>query len=384
MRRVSLLVVLVVCIAGSIASAAAPPTVYAIKILSGAGAAGNSIDDFGLVAGSYTLASGAVHASVWAFGRQLDLHTLGSDAGLGSTVLWPVKNHLGLVSGISQTDRLDPNKELWSCGYFLANPDFHTCLGFLWDPASERMRALPTLGGNNGFATGTNDFSQTVGWAENTVHDSSCVSPQVLQFRPVVWGPERDQIRALPLIAGDSAGAATAINDRGQIVGISGACGIAVGSVTARHAVLWENGRAEVLVNPNGAPYWNTPMMISERGDIVGFAGVPGDAAGALTPAFLWTREDGWQFLPMLSGDIASAATSINSRRQIVGYSNNSAGELHPWIWEHGKLTNLNQLIAPGSGLSAAITLALDINERGEITGTTASGQAFIAIPISN
>jgi hypothetical protein len=34
---------------------------------------------------------------------------------------------------------------------------------------------------------------------------------------------------ALPLIAGDSSGATTAINDRGQAVGISGSCDQAVG-----------------------------------------------------------------------------------------------------------------------------------------------------------
>ncbi|PYJ70639.1 MAG: hypothetical protein DME75_08930 [Verrucomicrobia bacterium] len=55
-------------------------------------------------------------------------------------------------------------------------------------------------------------------------------------------GPPADQIHDLPLIPGDTSGAATAINDNGQIVGISGICDQAVGRHTARHAVLWENG----------------------------------------------------------------------------------------------------------------------------------------------
>ncbi len=45
------------------------------------------------------------------------------------------------------------------------------------------MRPLPTLGGTHSFATGTNNRRQTVGWAETTVRDRSCVPPQVLQFR---------------------------------------------------------------------------------------------------------------------------------------------------------------------------------------------------------
>ena len=363
---------------------ATTPTKYKVTILSSDDASGNSIDDFGVVAGSYTLASKAVHASVWAFGRQIDLGTLGKDPDLSSLVQWPVKNYRGLVSGISLTDDIDPNKEGWSCAFFLPNPSSHVCLGFVWNPEKHTMRALPTLGGTNGFATGTNDFGHTVGWAENTVHDPSCVFPQVLQFRPVIWGRDRDDVHELPLIAGDSSGAATAINDQGQVVGISGACGIAVGGVSAAHAVLWENGVATELVNPNHARYWNTPMMINRQGDVVGFAGVPNDPQGNFTPPFSWTRETGWTFLPLLAGDIAGVATSINARRQIVGYSNDTNSNFHPWLWQHGKLYNLNELVLPGSGLTGPIQLAFDINDRGEITGTSATGQAFIAVPVGS
>jgi uncharacterized membrane protein len=88
----------------------------------------------------------------------------------------------------------------------------------LGTPPNEGLPNFPD--GNNGFATGANNLRQVVGWAENDVHDSTCVSPQVLQFRPAMWtlGPP-DQIHDLPLIPGDTSGAATAINDNGQIVG---------------------------------------------------------------------------------------------------------------------------------------------------------------------
>ena len=107
------------------------------------------------------------------------------------------------------------------------------------------MRGLPPFpGGNNGFATGANNLGQVVGWAENGVHDPNCcLHPSTCSFVQPVWtlGPP-DQIQDLPLIPGDSSGAATAINDNGQIVGISGICDQAVGRHTAKHAVLWENG----------------------------------------------------------------------------------------------------------------------------------------------
>ena len=386
MRPASSVFLAAVCCAAAVhvaAAGSAPRVTYRVTILNSAGAQGNSINDLGLISGSYTLSSGALHASLWAFGRQIDLGTLGTGASLSSRVQWPVKNVIGLVSGISLTDALDPNQEGWSCGFFLPNPSFNVCLGFVWDPLTG-MRPLPTLGGTNGFATGTNNLGQTVGWAENNVHDSSCVFPQVLQFKPVVWGPGREQISALPLVQSDTSGAATAINDRGQIVGISGICGFAVGGPTAAHAVIWDNGVPTMIANPNGAMYWNTPMMIDARGDVVGFMGYPGDVAGNFTPPFMWTRENGVIFLPLLSGDIAGAATSINAQRQVVGYSNDASNppNFHPWIWQNGQLTNFNALIEPNPGLTGPIALLFDINDRGEITGSTTTGQAIVATPI--
>jgi probable HAF family extracellular repeat protein len=370
--------------AGVAVATAAPQTLYRVTVLSSAGAQGNSVNDLGLISGSYTLASGALHASIWAFGRQVDLGTLGTGAALSSRVQWPVKNVIGLISGISLTDALDPNKEGWSCGFFLPNANFNVCLGFVWDPLTG-MRPLPTLGGTNGFATGTNNLGQTVGWAETRVHDSTCILPQVLQFLPVIWGPGREQISPLTLIEGDTSGAATAVNDRGQIVGISGQCGFAVGGPTGLHAVIWDNGVPTVIVNPNGAPYWNTPMMINEAGDVVGFMGFPGDVAGNFTPPFMWTRAGGVVFIPLLSGDIAGAATSINAQRQVVGYSNdaNNPPDFHPWIWQNGKLANLNDLIEPNAALTGPIQLLFDINDRGEITGSTSTGQAIVATPLA-
>lgn len=94
------------------------------------------------------------------------------------------------------------------------------------------------------------------------MRDATCVPPQVLQFRPVVWGPGPHQLRELPPLPGDTSGAATAINDRGLVVGISGICDQAVGRYTARHAVLWGNGHATDLGNLGGDS-WNTPMAIN-------------------------------------------------------------------------------------------------------------------------
>jgi probable HAF family extracellular repeat protein len=344
---------------------------------------GNSINDQGWVAGYSNLSGNqARHASLWLHGTLTDLGTLG---GPNSSVAWPVKNELGVIAGIAQTAAPDPLGENWSCAAFFpgATATGHICLGFVWKQGV--MQALPTLGGNNGFATGANNQGQVVGWAENTVHDPTCVPPQVLQFRPVVWEPDEGEIRPLPLLAGDTSGAATALNDRGQVVGISGICDQAVGRFTAAHAVLWEDGRVTDLGNLNGSS-WNTPMAINQRGDVVGFASLPGsDPDNPQLHAFLWTRRDGIKDLGALPGDVYSEAHGINERRQVVGVSCDANGNCRAFLWQDGVMTDLNALVAPG--YADLLTTAQDIDDRGEITGRafdpkTGARPAFLATPL--
>ncbi|HEY0555537.1 MAG TPA: hypothetical protein VGG20_14860 [Thermoanaerobaculia bacterium] len=354
-----------------------------LPTLGGTIARGNSVNDRGWIAGYSTLAGGqSRHAALWLRGSITDLGTLG---GPNSSVTWPVKNNLGLIAGISQTATPDPLGEAWSCSAFFTGsaPTGFTCLGFVWEGGV--MRALPTLGGNNGFATGANDLGQVVGWAENTVHDPTCAPPQVLQFRPVVWGPGRHQIRELPPLPGDGSGAATAINDRGQVVGISGSCDQAVGRLTAAHAVLWENGHATDLGSLGGHS-WNTPMAINQRGDVVGFASLPGDDPdNPDLRAFLWTRQGGIQNLGTLPGDAYSEAFGINEWRQVVGLSCDAANNCRAVLWQNGVIQDLNALVAPG--YAGTLTTAQDIDDLGVITGraldpATGLRPAFSATPM--
>jgi probable HAF family extracellular repeat protein len=246
------------------------------------------------------------------------------------------------------------------------------------------MRPLPTLGGNNGFATGANNLGQVAGWAENTVRDSSCVPPQVLQFRAVVWGPLPGQLTQLPPLPGDSVSSATALNDRGQVVGISGSCDRAVGRFSARHAVLWENGTVRNLGTLGGVA-WNTPMAINPQGDVVGFSNVSASDGGSFNArAFLWTRGGGIQDLGTLPGDALSQALGINERRQVVGISC-SAGfaSCRAFLWQNGVMTDLNALASPGG---PHLYTANDINDLGLVIGEaiardTGASVAFTATP---
>src|SRR6266566_284992 len=356
--------------------------------LGGTSSGGNSINELSWVAGYSRLLDRNRHATLWRNSALTDLGTLG---GPNSSVTWNVKNTAGILVGISQTADPQLLGESWSSAAFYSTPHNvgYINLGFVWENGAMRG-LLPFPGGNNGFATGANNLGQVIGWAENGVHDTMCVAPQVLQFRPAVWelGPP-DQIHDLPLIPGDTSGAATAINDNGQIVGISGICDQAVGRHTARHAVLWENGGVTDIGNL-GANWWNTPTAINQHGDVVGFDGDPAFVEGDILHAFIWTKDNGIQALKPLRGRVPqhvdSEAYGINEAQQVVGVSCDAdQNDCRAVVWDHGVYpTDLNDL---KGGYSAFLALAKDINNKGEITGrafdpATGALIAYLAVPV--
>jgi probable HAF family extracellular repeat protein len=353
-----------------------------LQSLGGTSSVGFSVNDRGWVAGRSNLPGNQTrHATLWRNGVLTDLKTLG---GANSAVLWPVKNLRGIVTGIAQTNEPDPLNEKWSCGFFFpaATGRGTRCLGFKWQNGV--MTRLPTLGGTHGFATGSNNLGQTTGWAENTVHDPTCELPQVLQFRAVVWGPRLDQIRELQPLPGDTATAATAINDHGRVIGISGICDQAAGRFSAIHNVVWDNGAPPVDIGDFGGVAWNTPMALNQQGAVVGFANASAADGGNLDPrAFLWTESQGIQPLGALPGDVTSQALGINEWGQVVGQSCDADDNCRAFLWNHGVMADLNDLVT--SGDADLLTTANDIDDFGRITGQGVDGAghfvAFLATP---
>jgi probable HAF family extracellular repeat protein len=398
MKRTFVAIAIAAALAGTSVAAVAGQHVdnrprYRITVLpslGGTNSRANSIDDLGIVAGYSKPAGNAVrHAAAWIGNQVFDLGSLGG-AGFNSSVVWPVKNVVGFISGISETGTPNPFGETWSCGPFFGTSG-NTCKGFVKSIffAHAPMVALePFAGGYNSYAAGTNDWGRTVGWAENGVHDATCTSgvpgAQVLGFKPAYWNYGDTAPHALPLFGNDTAGAATAINDRGQIVGISGDCDVAVGRGTAKHMVLWDNGRV-IALGDIGGDLWNTPGAINERGDVTGFAGTRiGDVDATYTHAFLKLRNRRIEDLGTLPGDISSTGTGINLRGQVVGYSNDESGATRAFLWQNGTMWDLNELAQDFDG---ELVLANDIDDLGRIAGrgidpVTGNVVAFVATPV--
>ena len=366
---------------------AAQYKVVELATLGGSLGGGNSINNRGWIGGVSTApGSSSVHATLWRRNSIVDLGTLG---GANSGVEWPVKNDRGVVAGISETSTTDPLGESWSCSAFIPT-NGHTCLGFVWRDG--HMTPLSTLGGNNAYAAGVNERGQIVGWAENATHDPTCVQPNhVLAFEAVIWEPDAKRtIRALTPYGNDPDGAATAINDNGQIVGISGICDQQVGRFSARHAVMWEQGVPTSLGSLGGVA-WNTPTAINAAGQVVGFSDLRGDRNGnPKFHAFYWTQSSGIVDIGTLPGDRYSEALGINDRGEVVGVSYSAGFKTsRAFVWHSGKrIADLNTLI--GHGPSVKLLYANDVNDNGEVTGgacvisgsTCSSTPAFKAIPL--
>jgi probable HAF family extracellular repeat protein len=302
-------------------------------------------------------------------GVNTELGTLGGE---NSSINWNGINDPGQAVGMSETSVPDPNGEdLCGFGTHL------TCRAFIWQ--NNTISALPTLGGNNGQASAINNSGQVAGYAENGIADSTCPSGTVnfMIDLPVMWS--NGVAMALPTINGDPDGVAFGINNRGQAVGYSGTC------TSANYAIVWENGTATKLRDlgtPGGIAY-----AINNHNQVVGQAvNSDGTALAAIWQNHKVAALGGGT---LVSGDVASFATSINNQGQAVGSSFSSKGNWsHGLLWQNGMTIDLNTVFPASSNLY--VVNAGNINESGQIAGMAvemAGGRAgtivhaFLATP---
>ena len=303
-------------------------------------------------------------------GHYVDLGTLG---GPNSWMNFGEINDLAQVVGDSETAVPDPNGED-ICGF----GTHLTCRPFLWE--FPKMRALPTLGGNNGQASSINSHGQIVGFAENGALDPTCTAG-ITNNRialPAMW--ENGTVKPLPLVTGDFDGDAFWINDLGQAVGYSGNC------LVATHGASWEHGVVTTLQDlGNGA----IAQSINNRGQIVGQIG---SADGSTAIGGVWLNGKGGAVTGIVlpQGDAIGLASGINDLGQVVGSTLDSKFNWsHAFIWQNNVLTTLDTLFPESSNLFPV--MGNKINDRGQISGMAIvmSGphagdiHAFLATPVN-
>jgi len=135
---------------------------------------------------------------------------------------------------------------------------------------------------------------------------------------------------------------------------------------------LWDsaNGYRALPYVPGGGDD-ATATALSNTGQVCGDGKV---VAG--TMAFLWDAENGMQPLGDFPGGFTESwAYGLNNNGQVVGRGTTGGGHV-PFVWSEATgLVNANDLRAPGETLS--LVRALDINDAGQIVGSSGSRPAL-------
>jgi probable HAF family extracellular repeat protein len=265
-------------------------------------------------------------------------------------------------------------------------------VAFLWTP-QDGYEALHRLPGFDGaLAEDVNDSGQIVGFLEQTRRSAALwqdgeiielgMPPEgnwseaiainnageiVGDWGNDIYGPMhgfiwRDGVMTdLGPILGTSNSGASDIGESGQIVGWMGES-----VLFDCEAYLLDDG-VVIGLGPVPGGYTAEACAVNELDQVVGWGRVPEDGYPfGVGRAFLWT--DGQMVaLGTLPGHPHSAARDINNAGQIVGGAAGAEGfeSSHGFIWQHGVMTALDDLIDPD--LDIHISAANAINEQGQI-----------------
>jgi probable HAF family extracellular repeat protein len=298
-----------------------------------------------------------------------------------------------------------------------------------------QVRDIGTLGGNGTIAFGVNDLGQVVGssvtnvennshaflWSQKTgIIDLGALPPspgssvaldinnqgqvvgasQVSARNHAVLWSRKTGILDLGALPGAVHTSATAINEAGQVTGISGDQAflwsrdsgmVGLGTGTAGIFINAAGQVAGIATNADGLPVswvW-TPKLggvtigeggagsqvtaINDQGLAVGV-----DTATGINFGYTWTRETGIRFLGNFAGSLNSVPYAVNNRGQVVGEAPAPGLGRRAFVWTRTEgMVDLNTRIAdapPGLVLRAA----RDISENGAIVAESSSGLVLL------
>jgi|GEM_PF-4515573 len=311
---------------------------------------GVAINEPGVIAGHVEVPDPhCEHAAIFRNGEWQDLGALGTTLGGTSQSQANDINNRGQVVG----------------GSNISAPPPPTCCiarhAFIWDEV-EGMVDLGNLGTNTqcfnspsgqvcitsnfSEATAINDRGQVVG---NT-------STGTASFVPFIW----DEEGGMRDLSASGLREAVDINNRGQIAGTTR---------SGHAAILDETGLHDLGTLEEGVPT-STARAINNAGDVTGWSSIR-VGTRSLLRGFLW-RNGVMEALPPLPNDQFSQAFGMNDRGQVVGVSMgcNPNCTQHPVVWTGGDVIEIPGLDAFG------FKTVTGINDRGQAVGIRQTAEA--------
>lgn len=205
------------------------------------------------------------------------------------------------------------------------------------------IRDLGTLGGPESRAEALNERGQVVGWSDTAEKDGKGRFVR----HAFLW--ERGRMRDLGALGsheGFERSEATALNERGQVVGWS------TTPSSARHAFVWERGRMRDLGSLSAELTVTEATAVNESGLVIGQAEDPeGPYPEGHAGAFVW-KAGRMRALPPVS-----QAVALNDRGEVLVDA--LVSEL---LWKDGQIRLLLAFDVD--------TSLVDLNERGEVAAT--------------
>ena len=302
-------------------------TIIDLGTLGGSWSYAGGLNDQCYVVGISSINNGAQHAFVWMCDMMTDI---GTPEGF-------------LVSGA-----VNVNDYGQVAGY--ANGAYQSQYAYIWENGNwTYLGTLPDLDYSTPYDI--NNPGQIVG-------HSFMLGPG---GGSLAWIYEDGNMTSLGTLGGGRS-TAFGINDEGQVVGASRT------DNNYSHAFLWEDGEmTDIGVLPdedNSAAY-----DINENGQICGASShtLNQYPFPTFVTACVWDGDEIIEIEKLSGYTRNNAAGGINDQGQVVGYSSDNGNNPHPFIWEDGEVTDLNDLLPEGSGWE--LKTAADINEQGEIVG---------------
>jgi probable HAF family extracellular repeat protein len=320
--------------------------------LGGSASQAGAINDNGDVVGASTTAGDTdIRAFLYSNGVMEPLGTLGGDTFANAI------NNARLIVGDSQ---ISPGG------------DFH---GYYFNAAAqgEGLHDVGTLDGPASVLLGVNATGDMVGVSDKLIPTPQGGTTQ----RAILY--RNGQMTDLGTFGGDFAGA-TAINDKGQIVGFAAFPPPPdPGQSVRNHAFIYENGQMRSLGTLPGDTH-SEAYAINENSQVVGVS----STVFGTTHAFLYDTDGVMKPLGSLVAGHSTFAAGINDAGVIVGDAFVDQTLTTAFVWENGEIHDLNSLIDPDDSPWYLLS-ATAINNSGVIVGVgiiNDQEHAYMAVPI--